>query len=151
MKSVVITSGGFDPLHIGHLEYLQRAKKIADIHVCIVNSDKFLMDKKGYCFMPFQQRIKIIQALKCVDFAMPSIDEDNTVCKTLELIREQLPDCTMYFVKGGDRHAAEIPELEICGKLDIAVIDGLGEKIESSSSLVERIKNENIGNKPLEK
>ena len=139
--SIVITSGGFDPLHVGHIEYLRKAKKIADIHICIVNSDTFLDKKKGYHFMDWIDRMTIIKALWCVDSVIPCIDSDNTVCQTLKYIRAEYPDDVMYFVKGGDRKKDEIPEAKICDELDIRIIDGLGDKIRSSSELVRSVKN----------
>lgn len=136
--SVVVTSGGFDPLHVGHIEYLCKAKKMADTHICIVNSDAFLDKKKGFHFMDWIDRMTIVNSLRSVDAVMPCIDNDNTVCQTLRYIRAEHPDEIMYFVKGGDRKRDEIPETKVCDELDIRVIDGLGDKIRSSSELVRK-------------
>lgn len=95
-----------------------------------MNNDKQAALKKGKEFMPFKERLGIIKAIKWVDEVFPSIDEDRTVCKSLEAVR---PD---IFAKGGDRTAGEIPEGEVCRRLGIKIIDGLGEKIQSSSSLI---------------
>jgi D-beta-D-heptose 7-phosphate kinase/D-beta-D-heptose 1-phosphate adenosyltransferase len=143
--SVVITSGGFDPLHVGHIEYLRKAKKMADTHICIVNSDAFLDRKKGYHFMDWIDRMTIINSLWSVDATMPCIDSDDTVCQTLRYLRAEHPDEVMYFVKGGDRKRDEIPEAKVCDELDIRIIDGLGDKVRSSSELVQNIIN--IGGK----
>ncbi len=131
---IVAASGGFDPLHIGHVEYLEKAKKLGTKLVVILNSDDFLVRKKGQAFMPFAERKRILEALRCVDEVIPCIDEDQSVCKTLELLK---PD---IFAKGGDRTSGNIPEKEVCDRLGINIVDGLGEKIQSSSSLIEKIK-----------
>lgn len=117
-------------LHIGHIECFELAKKLGDKLIVIVNNDKQAALKKGKEFMPFKERIEIIKAIKWVDEVFPSIDEDKTVCKSLEAVR---PD---IFAKGGDRMAGEIPEGEVCRRLGIKIVDGLGEKIQSSSSLI---------------
>ncbi len=127
---VVATSGYFDPIHIGHIECLELAKKLGDKLIVIVNNDRQAVLKKGKEFMPFKERIEIVKAIKWVDEVFPSIDEDRTVCKSLEALK---PD---IFAKGGDRTAGEIPEGEVCRRLGIKIIDGLGEKIQSSSDLI---------------
>jgi rfaE bifunctional protein nucleotidyltransferase chain/domain len=134
-KVVVATSGYFDPLHTGHIEYLEKAKALGDKLIVIVNSDKQAILKKGCPFMKEKERMRIVGALRCVDEVFLCIDEDKTVCRSLEKIRPKI------FAKGGDRFIGEIPETPICKKLDIQIIDGLGEKIQSSSELV---KNANI-------
>src|SRR3989344_6734535 len=114
---IVAASGGFDPLHVGHVEYLQKAKALGGKLVVIVNSDNFLLKKKGYIFMPFEERMKIIAALRCVDEVVPCIDDDQSVCKTLEQLK---PD---IFAKGGDRMTTNIPETEVCMRLGIKIVD----------------------------
>jgi D-beta-D-heptose 7-phosphate kinase/D-beta-D-heptose 1-phosphate adenosyltransferase len=116
MKKVAI-SGYFDPIHIGHLEYINMARELGDYLVVIVNGDKQAALKKGKSF------------IKGVDEAILSIDEDKTVCKTLDLIK---PD---VFANGGDRSNGEIPEFKICKENGTEVVDGLGDKIRSSSEL----------------
>ena len=133
-KIIVAASGYFDPLHIGYVEYLELAKNLGDILIVIVNNDKQCFLKKGFEFMPFKERIKIIKSLKSVDEVFASIDEDRTVCKSLNSIK---PD---IFAKGGDRTEGNIPEKEICNKLGIKIIDGLGGKIKSSFELIKKIK-----------
>jgi len=131
---VVAVSGYFDPLHVGHLECMQLAKKLGDKLVVIVNNDEQAKMKKGYVFMPLNERVKIIQALKCVDDVFISIDNDRSVCKSLEALK---PD---IFAKGGDRNIGNIPETEVCDRLGIKIVDGLGAKIQSSSDLVKKSK-----------
>lgn len=132
---IVAASGFFDPLHVGHVEYLKKAKELGDKLVVIVNNDKQAILKKGYEFMPFKERVEIIKAVKYVDEVYPSIDEDPTVCKSLEAVRPNI------FAKGGDRFAGEIPEAATCKKIGARIIDGLGNKIQSSSELVKKRKN----------
>ena len=128
--TVVAVSGYFDPLHVGHLEYLEMAKQLGDKLIVIVNSDKQAELKKGKSFMNENDRVEIIGALKCVDEVFLSIDEDKSVCKSLEAIK---PD---IFANGGDRSLSEIPETAVMEKYNIKMVDGLGEKIRSSSCLL---------------
>jgi len=127
MKIVAI-SGYFDPLHIGHIEYIKLAKKLGDKLFVIVNNDYQTKLKKGKSFMNESDRLEIIKSIMWVDDAILSVDKDGTVCKSIELIK---PD---IFANGGDRKNKEIPESKICNKLGIKIIDGLGEKIRSSSN-----------------
>jgi D-beta-D-heptose 7-phosphate kinase/D-beta-D-heptose 1-phosphate adenosyltransferase len=123
---MVCVSGYFDPIHVGHLEYIKLASKLGDKLVVILNNDYQAKLKKGKPFMKQEDRIKIIKALKYVDEVVLSIDKDLSVCKTLAKIRPAI------FAKGGDRTRGNIPEAEICKKLGIKVIDGLGKKIRNS-------------------
>jgi len=125
---IVAASGGFDPLHAGHIEYLEKAKLLGDKLIVIVNSDDFLMRKKGYVFMPFKDRVKIISSLRFVDEVMVSIDDDQTVCKSLELLRPNI------FAKGPDWEIANIPEKKLCDDLGIKIIENIGERVFSSES-----------------
>jgi cytidyltransferase-like protein len=124
----------FDPLHFGHVEYLQQAAKLGDKLIVIVNDDDFLMRKKGYVFMPMMERMGIVAALRCVDEVVQCIDKDQTVCETLRMLKPKI------FAKGGDRNAGEIPEAAVCRELGIQIVDGLGAKIQSSSELVKKIR-----------
>ena len=126
---IVATSGYFDPLHVGHLECLELASELGDKLVVIVNSDYQAKLKKGKAFMNENDRMKIVAALKCVDEVFLSVDKDKSQCESLRQIN---PD---IFAKGGDRTSTEIPESKICKELNIKIIDGLGEKIRSSSDL----------------
>ena len=126
---VVAISGYFDPIHVGHLEYINMAKKLGDKLVVIVNNNYQCELKKGKPFMDEKDRVTIVSNLKNVDEVFLSIDKDKTVCASLEKIK---PD---IFANGGDRKNYEIPESVICKKYEIKIIDGLGEKIRSSSDL----------------
>tara|TARA_B100000945_G_C19887940_1_gene370319 strand:- start:60 stop:482 length:423 start_codon:yes stop_codon:yes gene_type:complete len=128
-KIRVAVSGYFDPIHIGHLEYLRMAKELGDSLVVIVNNNYQCKLKKGKHFMDENDRVEIVKALRFVDEVFLSIDNDRTVCKSLEEIK---PD---IFANGGDRATSEVPETPICKKFNIRMVDGLGDKIRSSSSL----------------
>lgn len=132
MEKIVCVSGYFNPLHAGHIEYFEKSKKLGDKLIVIVNNDKQSMLKKGSSFMPEDERLKIVRSLKIVDMAVLSIDDDRTVCKTLESVRPHI------FANGGDQFNEAIPEKAICEKLGILLSDGLGNKIQSSSWLLEK-------------
>ena len=125
----VAVSGYFDPIHIGHLDYLELAKKLGDKLVVIVNNNHQCKLKKGKPFMDELDRMRIVESLGIVDEVFLSIDSDRSVCKSLEEIK---PD---IFANGGDRATSEIPESVVCKKYNIEMVDGLGHKIRSSSSL----------------
>ena len=129
---VVVVSGYFDPLHIGHIEYLKLAWDLGDKLVVILNNDVQAKLKKGKVFMPLSERKEILEAIKYIDEVFVSIDEDGSVCKSLEVIKPHI------FAKGGDRFAYEIPETLICKKLGIEIVDGLGSKKQSSSGLIKK-------------
>ena len=128
-KIRVAVSGYFDPIHIGHLEYLRMAKDLGDSLVVIVNNNHQCKLKKGKHFMDENDRVEIVKAFRFVDEVFLSIDNDRTVCKSLEEIK---PD---IFANGGDRATSEVPETTVCKKFNIKMVDGLGDKIRSSSSL----------------
>jgi len=125
--TVVAVSGYFDPLHVGHLEYLEMAKQLGDKLIVIVNSDKQAVLKKGKSFMNENDRAEIVAALKCVDEVFLSIDEDKSVCKSLEAIK---PD---IFANGGDRSLSEIPETAVMKKYNIKMVDGWEVKSDESN------------------
>ena len=129
VKVKIAVSGYFDPIHVGHLEYLKMAKALGDFLVVIVNNNQQCILKKGKFFMDEKDRLEIVKAIKYVDEVFLSVDDDRTVCKSLELIRPNI------FANGGDRSTDEVPESSVCKKYKIEMVDGLGEKIRSSSSL----------------
>jgi len=132
----VVVSGGFDPIHVGHLRMFQEASKLADKLIVIVNNDDFLIEKKGYVFMQATERIEIIEGFGVVDLVIESIDKDLTVCKTLKALAKK--ENIKFFANGGDRNNEDaIPESEVCkeNKIEMKFNVG-GEKIQSSSSLV---------------
>lgn len=130
-KIVVAVSGYFNPLHVGHLEMIEKSKKLGDYLVVIVNNDKQVKLKGSFPFMTQADRIKIVKALKDVDEVFLSVDNDKTVCKSLAKVK---PD---IFANGGDRKSLnDVPEFDICQKLNIKMVDGLGKKIRASSTLI---------------
>lgn len=134
-KKRIAVSGGFDPIHLGHICMMKEASKLGDV-IVFLNSDNFLLQKKGYVFMDFEQRKAIIESIKYVKEVIEVIDVDDTVCETLEKYK---PD---IFVNGGDRNRKNIPEVDICKHLGIKMIFGIGgKKIESSSELMKKVKN----------
>jgi cytidyltransferase-like protein len=131
-QKYIVVSGYFDPLHIGHLEYFERAKRCGSKLVVIVNNELQSKLKHGSFFMPVRERIKIIRSIEMVDFVMESIDTDRSVCKTLRALHPYA------FCNGGDQTNSNIPEALICNTLGIKLIDGLGGKIQSSSWLLKK-------------
>jgi cytidyltransferase-like protein len=128
MRKIAV-SGYFDPIHVGHVEYINNAKKLGDWLIVIVNNNKQCALKKGKHFMDENDRVLIVKNIKAVDEVFLSIDDDKTVCKSL---KEVNPD---VFANGGDRKNYEIPESIVCKENNIEIIDGLGDKIRSSSDL----------------
>jgi cytidyltransferase-like protein len=133
-KSVIVAvSGYFNPLHVGHLEMIERAKKLGDKLVVIINNDHQVKLKGSVPFMKQEDRIKIIKALRDVDEVFLSIDKDKTVCKSLSKVKPNI------FANGGDRKSiGDVPEYPICQKLGITMVDGLGRKIRASSELIKK-------------
>lgn len=129
-KLTVAVSGYFNPLHIGHLEMMEKAKKLGGRLVVIVNNDYQVKLKGSVPFMKQADRLKIVSAIKWVDKVFLSIDIDPSVRKSLAKVK---PD---IFAQGGDRHQGNIPEAEVCRRLNIKMVDGLGRKIRSSSLLI---------------
>jgi len=137
-NKISIVSGGFDPLHVGHIELFNNARKLSDALFVILNTDRFLFEKKARVFMPFAERKIMVESVKGVDLVVPCIDDDNTVCKTLEKLSSlvEAVDADLLFCNGGDRTNGEnTPEHKICEKLNIETVYGLGDKIQSSSWL----------------
>ncbi len=140
MKKIAV-SGGFDPIHIGHLQMLDEAKSLGTHLTVILNSDRFLKEKKGYFFMPFKERRKILLGLKAVDKVVKCIDKDETVKETLKDLRKK--NLIDLFANGGDReNVKDIPEYEVCKENGIKMVFGVGGgKIQSSSKLVNKFLN----------
>ena len=133
MKKVICISGYFIWLHIGHLEYIREAAKLGSV-IVILNNDEQQVLKYGKIIVPLKERAEIIKEMRNVDCVIGSIDKDRSVCKTLERIRPNI------FANGGDKTSKNIPEVEICERLGIQLVFGLGKKIQSSSKLIDSIK-----------
>lgn len=134
----VMVSGGFDPLHVGHLRLIQNAAQFGDV-IVVVNSDAWLMRKKGYVFMPKGERMEILRAIEGVDDVycmdeIPGSDDDGTVCRAIQHSRPT------FFANGGDRRKDNVPELEVCDRLGVHMLWGIGgdDKPQSSSWLVNK-------------
>ncbi len=126
----VCVSGGFDPVHIGHLRMLREAATFGKV-IVIVNSDDWLMRKKGYIFMPFEERCEILRGFAAVHETVMVDDIDGTVCEALRRVRPT------YFANGGDRKSDNTPEMKLCEELGIELLWNTGGgKIQSSSDLV---------------
>ena len=136
-KKAIIVSGYFNPIHKGHLEYFKNAKKLSEELFVIVNSD-FQRELKGSkAFQDEEERMFIVNRIKGVDKAILSIDKDRTVCKTIQKIANEFSEeYELSFANGGDQNNDTIPEKPICKELGVSLIDGLGDKIQSSSWLL---------------
>lgn len=136
----IIVSGYFNPLHKGHLEYFNNAKAHADMLIVIVNNDHQRELKGSKEFQDENERMIIVANIKAVNKAVLSIDKDKTVCKTIKSIISQFgSEYDLAFANGGDQKNDTIPEKEICEKMNVALIDGLGDKIQSSSWLTKKL------------
>lgn len=134
LKTVAV-SGGFDPIHVGHVRMFEKAKKLGDKLIVIINNDNWLKQKKGLVFMPQKERKELISALKVVDEAVltshKSNPKDMSVCRELKRIK---PD---IFANGGDRKDDNVPEVQLCKELNIKMVFNVGGgKIQSSSWLL---------------
>lgn len=133
-KRYVVVSGGFDPIHIGHVRMIREAANLGDGVIVIANSDAWLERKKGYAFMPYVERQEILYAIKGVVDVVEAIDDDGTVCESLKKIKPAI------FANGGDRKSGNVPEYDVCTKLGIEMRFGVGgnDKPQSSSWLIEK-------------
>jgi cytidyltransferase-like protein len=141
-KPLIAVSGGFDPVHIGHVRMIRDAARYGDILV-IINSDEWLMRKKGYVFMPWEERAEIMGSIKGVRLVSQVNDSDNTVCEALS---RHKPDA---FANGGDRKEKNTPEMDLCDHIGIQLMWAIGgsEKPQSSSWLVDKLKENKNGSK----
>lgn len=138
-KKAIIVSGYFNPIHKGHLEYFINAKALADELFVIVNNDHQRALKESKEFQLEEERMLIVSYLKPVDKAILSIDTDRTVCETIaKIAKEYGNDYDLAFANGGDQNNDTIPERAICEKMGIRLLDGLGDKIQSSSWLLKK-------------
>jgi cytidyltransferase-like protein len=130
MKIVIVT-GGFDPLHSGHIAYFDAAKKLGDQLVVGLNSDTWLERKKGRAFMPWDERISIVKNLKMVDWVLEFNDNDNTAINAIEKTKIKFPDAKIIFANGGDRTQENIPEMVFD---DVEFVFGVGGENKANSS-----------------
>ena len=143
-RIIVAVSGGWDPIHIGHIRLFQEAKELGDKLVVIINNDNWLLKKKGYVFMPQEERKEVIEAIRGVDEVVltkhPPDPQDMSVCEELRLLR---PD---IFANGGDRKKDNVPEAALCNEIGCKMVFNVGKggKVQSSSWLVERSRNGHV-------
>jgi cytidyltransferase-like protein len=133
MKKIVLVTGGFDPLHSGHIAYFQEARKLGDILVVGVNSDAWLERKKGRAFMPHLERINIVRNIKGVDFVIGFNDSDGSAKNAIELVRKSYPGDRIIFANGGDRTQVNIPEMDIIDD-NLEFVFGVGGEDKKNSS-----------------
>jgi len=149
---VMLVSGGFDPVHKGHLEMISQARKLADEVWVILNNDRWLSQKKGQEFMSQDEREYIMSQIKGVTktfICIPRIPTDKSVCDgiysaVMAYRREFDGKLSMAFGNGGDRVEGTVPEVDYCNSMDVDVVWGLGKKVQSSSWLLERANNQEL-------
>jgi cytidyltransferase-like protein len=132
MKTVVITTGGYDPLHSGHIEYFKAAKALGDILVVGVNSDEWLIRKKGQAFMPIEERMAIIKNLKMVDACIRFKDDTGDAIDAIKNVKQMYPRSRIIFANGGDRTQDNIPEMSVDGVEFVFGVGGFNKKNSSS-------------------
>ncbi len=137
---IVVCSGGFDPIHSGHISYLRAAKRLGDKLVVGVNSDDWLTRKKGKPFMPLDERLQIIQSIKYVDYTMKFLDDDDTAKHLLHNVKLMWPSDEIIVANGGDRNQTNNREAEVEG---VTFVFGVGgsHKMNSSSDILKQWNN----------
>lgn len=134
----IALSGGFDPVHVGHVRMINAAAEVGDV-IIIANSDSWLKRKKGYIFMPWTERAEILSAFRGVTMVVEAKDDDDSVCASIDDLKKSID--LDFFGNGGDRKTNNTPEIELCNSLGVDLLWNLGgEKIQSSSELVGRQK-----------
>lgn len=139
MKTIVVVSGGFDPVHSGHIRLIKEARLLGDMLIVGINSDEWLARKKGRAFMPWQERLAVLNNLGPVDEVYTFDDDDGTACHLLHQVRAHYPDAKIIFANGGDRTQDNIPEMSVPG---VEFVFGVGgeNKANSSSWILEEWK-----------
>lgn len=131
MKTIVVVSGGFDPVHSGHIRLIKAACELGDQLIVGINSDEWLARKKGRAFMPWQERLCVLNNLKPVNEVYTFDDEDGTACHLLQQVRAHYPDAHIIFANGGDRTRDNIPEMTVPG---VEFVFGVGGEDKANSS-----------------
>ena len=129
---IAVVSGGFDPIHSGHIDYISEAKENADYLIVALNSDHWLSQKKGKPFMEFSERKQILESIKYVDEVIDFDDTDGSCIKALEKIKATYLDASIFFCNGGDRSEDNIPEKNVEGIKFIFGVGGTNKKNSSS-------------------
>ena len=133
MKKIVLVSGGFDPLHSGHIAYFKAARALGDMLIVAVNSDSWLSKKKGRAFMPASERLAVIENLRMVDKAIMFDDSDGSAKNSIHIVRAYFPDDRIIFANGGDRTKDNIPEMQL-EDFNIEFVFGVGGTNKANSS-----------------
>ena len=146
-KNIIILSGGFDPVHKGHMRMFREAANLGAIVIVGLNSDEWLTRKKGKPFMDWDERAEILECCKFINQVLPMEDFDDTasdiIVKVCKLYNSE--DCNIYFANGGDRGRGNVPELDTCKNLNVVMLWGVGGgKIQSSSDLTANWEKENV-------
>lgn len=139
MKTIVVVSGGFDPVHSGHIKLIKESRLLGDMLIVGINSDDWLARKKGRAFMPWNERLCVLNNLSSVDEVYTFDDDDGTACHLLQQVRAHYPDSRIIFANGGDRTDKNIPEMSVDG-VDFAFGIGGFDKANSSSWILEEWK-----------
>ena len=148
MKTVVVIAGGFDPFHDGHLDHLLKASRLGDRVMVLVSNNQDMVRKKGKCCLELGLRVKILELIlsyySISGYVLPTIDTDGTQAKTLARVAKiyKSKRWTLLFAKGGDRTRKNMPlgELEVCDRLGVQIVYGIGDKLNSSTSIADRMK-----------
>jgi cytidyltransferase-like protein len=134
-EPTIMVSGGFDPVHAGHIRMIRHAAEYGNV-IIIANSDDWLFRKKGFVFMEFERRIEILNAIKGVVLVDSVDDSDNTVCEAIKRLKPT------YFANGGDRGRTNTPEQTVCEEIGVELLWAIGgeEKLDSSSELARKVR-----------
>jgi D-beta-D-heptose 7-phosphate kinase/D-beta-D-heptose 1-phosphate adenosyltransferase len=133
MKKIVLVTGGFDPVHSGHIAYLKAAKNLGDILIVGVNSDEWLVRKKGAAFMPYSERSEIVRNLVGVNYVIDFNDSDGSARHALWMVRKSYPQDKIIFANGGDRTSKNIPEMDFADD-NVEFVFGVGGEDKKNSS-----------------
>jgi D-beta-D-heptose 7-phosphate kinase/D-beta-D-heptose 1-phosphate adenosyltransferase len=136
MKNIVVISGGFDPVHSGHIAYFTAAKSLGDQLIVGINSDEWLVRKKGKTFMPIHERQSVVQSIKYVDFVVRFNDDDDSAIMLLKIVKQKWPNDKIIFANGGDRNESNNREISVEG---VEFVYGVGGsmKLNSSSKILQ--------------
>ena len=137
IKNIIIVSGGFDPVHKGHIRMFREAANFGANVIVGLNSDEWLTRKKGKSFMKWDERAEILESCKFINQVIPFDDSDDTASNAIERVHLMYSsEYNIYFANGGDRKLGNVPELDICRELDVVMLWNFGGgKIQSSSDL----------------